>query len=83
MKIEQVKAAYSQLNHHIKKPERDNAFSNVLQATSKNEVFTQDEKRYFEHLFPEIDTESYIEKKYNSDGNTYRFRIGQIIDKKG
>lgn len=83
MKIEEVKAAYGRINHQIKKPEGNNQFSNVLRAKTKNEVFTPDEKRFFENLFPEIDTGSYIEKKYNSDGSTYRFRIGHIIDQKG
>jgi hypothetical protein len=83
MKIEQIKAAYSQMNHQVKKPEGNTEFNNVLHVKIKNEVFTQDEKRYFENLYPGIDTDSYIEKKYSSDGNTYRFRVGHIIDKKG
>lgn len=83
MKIENIKAAYSQQIYPLQKTAAENRLADESIPAEKSELFTKDEKKYFEDMFPGMDAESHVKNNYKGDGRVYTFSLGRTFDKKG
>lgn len=82
MSINEVKASITQslIINKYKKAEGTNI---QIPETSKGDLLTKAETKYFEKVFPEASKEIREEYFYGKQGTQKKVQVGTVIDRKG
>lgn len=82
MKINEVKASVTQ-SLVISKYKRADTVEFKIPESTKSDVLTKAETKYFEKVFPQASKEIREEYFYNKQGTTKKVQVGTVVDRKG
>jgi hypothetical protein len=80
MKIDAV--SYGNQVYPAGKPVKTHEQTTVSEKETNTEVFTSDEERYFEKIYPDTDVARHVRNAYTADGKSAG-SLGNVIDRKG